>query len=242
MKLCSSAVRILLVSHYALKHSATAQSQECLDDLVTVNNALPDDLPEGPGVECDDGVPALVCTLDESSIQSQFVSACGNVGGKAYAVDISVDCTVAGGGSVLGIEEVQYDFMNQNVCVGTSCTSNDLDALGQTRLQETSDFTEGLLTDGLGTTFSCVASLDSIDETGTGGTEHWWIKRKCRCELEWLRRYCHWRVGKSACPGWLDLMDGTERQSLYYGRPVDATALITNQRKLHGDECVSCSL
>jgi len=169
MKLGSSAVRILLVSYFALKHSATAQSQECLNETATVNNALPDDLPEGPDVDCDDEFPVLVCAVDESSIESQFVSACENAAGKAYAVDISVDCTDAGGGSALGIEEVQYDFMNLNVCVGINCTSDDLDALGQTRLQETGDFTEELLTNRLGTTFSCVATLDT-GGTGNGGS------------------------------------------------------------------------
>ena len=163
----------LIISVLAVGNSLVrlAEAQEDISDLcpaetgVIEAKGLPEDN-EGPGVECDDGKPILLCTVNESSLVSDYTDACSALGGKAAIVDVSVDCKVYGGAAQSqGIDEVHYDFENLQSCVGMSCSSNDLELIGKQKVTEAAAGAELALESGNGGQYECEGILDDYTDT-----------------------------------------------------------------------------
>jgi hypothetical protein len=105
--------------------STAAVSAQCEADTTALseNSALTQAAPLG---SCTVYVDiSNTCTFDFDSINADFETLCGQLGGNFYAEDISLDCRVYLAGQYY---DVTYNYLNFPACFGGSCT--DAEAMG----------------------------------------------------------------------------------------------------------------
>jgi hypothetical protein len=84
---------------------------------------------------CNDKVPTMVCTLDESYLTSVLKTECDQIGGKAITLNFRVGCSV-NANTGAGVEAVLFNLENINYCVGNSCSISDLYTMANLGLEQ----------------------------------------------------------------------------------------------------------
>ena len=108
-------------------------SPQCMDEIIELGDDT-DLAEELESIEIDDSacVDISSCVVDFGAYVDPVVQACEGAGGKVYIMDVDVSCT----GSFLPI-----GFLQENipVCIGLSCTSDEIDNLYENDVTVTDD-------------------------------------------------------------------------------------------------------